>query len=161
MAIYPVGDIQAFVTTWYSETTFGGGIVNFDMATGAFIGDFVPDGAGGAFQPFALLIADTQVPILPAGGPYQITCASFAYDDGTPYIGTIGGTVNGRNWALNNKDAIAGIQAGDWSFYTSANGMQANVIIGESASGYLYLTTTPDGTVENNLDYIAQNNPCS
>lgn len=162
MAIYSVGgDIQAFVATWYEGDPAGGGIVNFDMATGVFTGNFVPDGSGGAFQPQAILITETQVPVLPAGGPYQITCALFSYDNGTPYIGAIGGTVNGRKWVLNKDEAIAGIQAGDWSFYTSANGVQANVVTGKSASGYLYLTTTPDGTIENNLDYIAQNNPCS
>lgn len=166
----PPGGIQAFVTSWFqasgggvgNEDVSGGGIVTFDMGTGNFIANFVPNNSGGANQPYALLRAQTIVPGIDlTSGTYQITCADFAVDDdGNQYISTIGGSVGEAVWKLPVQQAIAGMVSGNLSFYTLADGMQATVLIGTSASGYQYLTTSPDGTTANNLDTIAQTQTC-
>jgi hypothetical protein len=98
-------------------------------------------------------------PSLP-NGDYQISCAMFAYHNGHPYIGIIGGTWNGQNWAMLESDAISRMQKGELTFYTLADGERADVSIGISRTNNEYLTTSPDGTQKNNLDYIASNSSC-
>lgn len=56
------------------------------------------------------------------------------------------------------KDAIPRMQQGDLSFHTISGGTRANVQIGRSLLSP-FLTTSPDDTKLNNLDYIAANNP--
>jgi hypothetical protein len=117
----------------YTQSPSGGGIVTFDMTTGNYVENFVGNNVGGAFQPNALLYANTMVPTtdeLPSG-TYQITCANFlSDDDGHTYIGTIGGSVGGLTWQMSVAEAIAGINSGNLSFFTLADGMRATVLVG-------------------------------
>jgi len=39
-------------------------------------------------------------------------------------------------------------------FYTEANGKKANVRAGTSSTGRKYITTSPDGVIEDNLDEL-------
>ena len=66
-------------------------------------------------------------------------------------IQAIGGVnPDGKTWKLAEDDAIAGMKAGKWTFYTNVAGRRANVRIGHHL-GREYLTTEPDGQQPNNL----------
>lgn len=64
------------------------------------------------------------------------------------YIGGING--DGTRWKLSIPDAIAGIEAGKWKFYTNVNGKTAWVVIA-THNGNKYLKTEADGIHPNNL----------
>jgi hypothetical protein len=67
-------------------------------------------------------------------------------------IRAIGGlNPNGTRWNLTVSEAIAGIKAGKWTFWTSASGVRANVIIAKTEQGHEYLKTVSDGVHPNNL----------
>ena len=67
-------------------------------------------------------------------------------------ISRIGGNnSDGTQWRLTLADAIAGIEAGKWSFYVSVGGKSVWVIIATSAAGHKYLKTEADGEQPNNL----------
>ena len=67
-------------------------------------------------------------------------------------ISRIGGNKSdGTPWRLTLADAIAGIEAGKWSFYVSVGGKSVWVIIATSAAGHKYLKTEADGEQPNNL----------
>jgi hypothetical protein len=53
-------------------------------------------------------------------------------------------------WKLTEDEAIAGIKADKWNFFTDAGGTRAQVRIGRHL-GREYLTTAPDGDPRNNL----------
>lgn len=57
---------------------------------------------------------------------------------------------DGSRWYLPLNDAIAGIEAGKWSFYTSVGGKSVWVIIANH-NGHKYLKTEADGIHPNNL----------
>jgi len=97
-------------------------------------------------------------PTLP-NGDYQINCAVFEYHNGHPYIGIVGGIWNGQSWAMLTDHAIQRMQQGGLTFYTQVGAQRANVEVGHSLV-HAFLTTAADNTVENNLDYIAQNSQC-
>ena len=66
-------------------------------------------------------------------------------------IRNVGGIKNdGTRWKLGEDAAIAGMKAGQWTFYTMVSGRRANVRIGIHL-GHEYLTTEPDGQQPNNL----------
>jgi hypothetical protein len=66
-------------------------------------------------------------------------------------IRNIGGVnANGTGWKLSVPDAIAGIKAGTWKFYTHVQGKAVWVIIA-SKEGREYLKTENDGEQPNNL----------
>ena len=96
-------------------------------------------------------------PTLP-NGEHQITGATFHYHNGIAYIGVVGGTWNGKPWAMAIEEAIVRVKNGSLSFYTLEDGKKARVLIGNSLL-FDFLTTSPDGTKENNLDVIAQKHP--
>lgn len=67
-------------------------------------------------------------------------------------IKNIGGTnPNGTRWLLSQPDAITGIEAGKWRFWTSVGGNSVWVTIAVSQWGHKYLKTEADGEQPNNL----------
>lgn len=67
-------------------------------------------------------------------------------------IKNVGGVnPNGTRWKLSLAEAIAGIDAGKWRFYTSIRGKSVWVIVATASSGHRYLKTDPDSTQEDNL----------
>lgn len=63
----------------------------------------------------------------------------------------IGGVnADGKRWYLALDDAIAGIEAGKWKFYTSVAGKSVGVVIA-THNGHKYLKTVSDSIHPNNL----------
>lgn len=61
-----------------------------------------------------------------------------------------GGIHNGKRWWLSENDAIYGIEAGKWAFYTNVGGRSVWVIVAVY-DGRKYLKTQADGYEPNNL----------
>ena len=67
-------------------------------------------------------------------------------------ISHVGGTNgNGTSWRLSEDEAIAGIESGQWKFWTQGGGKSVWVVIAKSAAGHKYLKTDADGIHPNNL----------
>ena len=64
------------------------------------------------------------------------------------YIGGV--KPNKTRWRLTVAEAIAGIEAGKWAFWTSVGGKVAKVVIAKH-EGHKYLKTEADGVSQNNL----------
>lgn len=84
----------------------------------------------------------------------QIKCVNKS-DRFDPHerIRAVGGTnVDGTRWKLNEDDAIAAIERGQYSFYVDRPiGDRVSVIVATSAYGHKYLKTRADGEQPNNL----------
>ena len=65
------------------------------------------------------------------------------------YIGGVNS--DGSRWKLSQPDVIRGIQNGTYSFFVIVNGSQVEVIVAKSSYGNLYVKTTADGEMPNNL----------
>jgi hypothetical protein len=80
---------------------------------------------------------------------YQITCITPDGSDPGRRIDGVGGP-----WGrLSEDQAIAMIDAGH-TFWTSVNGLRADVRVGGSILGGRFLTTSPDGYLPNNLLHL-------
>jgi len=82
----------------------------------------------------------------------EIRCVSKR-DRQNPHerISHVGGVNDdGTRWKLTLDDAIAGIDAGKWAFWTKGGGKTADVIIA-THNGHKYLKTTNDGVHPDNL----------
>lgn len=62
-----------------------------------------------------------------------------------------GANADGTRWKMTQEKTIAGIEAGDWSFYVSVNGKDVDVVVAVSKYGNKYLKTVGDGEQPNNL----------
>ena len=84
----------------------------------------------------------------------QVRCINKT-DRSSPHerIRAIGGVnPDGTRWKLNESDAIAGIEAGKYSFYVERPlGHRVRVIVARTVLGYKYLKTEADGEQPNNL----------
>lgn len=85
---------------------------------------------------------------------HQVTCIVPDGADRDRRIDRIGGSSGGSTggaWSLSLDEAIAGIKANRWSFYTRVNSVAANVIVARRPSGREYLKTEADDVEPNNL----------
>ncbi len=83
----------------------------------------------------------------------QVTCIKKRGDhyDKHRRISSIGGIgFNNFRWAMNEEDAIRGIEEGRDTFHVSVNGRTVNVIVAIH-EGRKYLKTTADGYSPDNL----------
>lgn len=83
---------------------------------------------------------------------HQIQCINKT-DRQDPHdrIKYVGGISGGQRWKLSQPEAIAGIDAGKWRFWVSAEGKSVWVIVAVSRYGNKYLKTEADGEQPNNL----------
>jgi len=85
---------------------------------------------------------------------HEVTCIVPDGNDPDRHIDKIGGKVgatNGGPWSLSIDDAISGIEAGKWSFWTRGDRRTAHVIVAKRPNGRKYLKTDADGIEPNNL----------
>jgi hypothetical protein len=67
-------------------------------------------------------------------------------------IHSIGGVnSDGGRWKMSQKDAIRDIENGTYTFFVSAGGRTADVIVATSRYGNKYLKTVADGEQPDNL----------
>jgi hypothetical protein len=67
-------------------------------------------------------------------------------------ISGVGGlNEDGTRWFLPGRDAIAGVKAGKWRFWTVANGKNLWIVLAETAQGIEYLKGEPDDIQPSNL----------
>jgi hypothetical protein len=82
----------------------------------------------------------------------QVMCINktdrFSAHERIRNIGGVNG--DGSRWRLSVDDAIAGIEAGKWRFYTHVQGKSVWVVIA-MLNGRKYLKTEADGEQPNNL----------
>jgi hypothetical protein len=83
--------------------------------------------------------------------PVEIQCISKSPRmDPHQRISNVGGVSNGKRWNLSLDKAIAGIEAGEWTFWTKGGGRTVDVIIAKH-NGNKYLKTVADDVHPDNL----------
>jgi Protein of unknown function (DUF3892) len=65
-------------------------------------------------------------------------------------ISNVGGVTNGKAWKLSLDKAIAGVERGEWTFWTKGGGRTVDVIVAKH-NGNKYLKTVADGIHPDNL----------
>jgi hypothetical protein len=90
---------------------------------------------------------------MPEPDVFQIHCINQdTTKDEDRRIDNVGGVHNGTRWKISVVDAINGIEAGKWKFFTHVDGKSAWVYVAKHpTSGRKYLTTVADGHPKNNL----------
>lgn len=83
---------------------------------------------------------------------HEVTCIIPDGPDSDRRIDSIGGPDAG-GWTMLEDDAIRGLLNDAFTLWTKAAGVTAEVQIG-SRDGRSYLTTDPDGVLENNLLHL-------
>jgi hypothetical protein len=91
-------------------------------------------------------------------GEHQISTGIFESHNGIQFIGIIGGTFDGKPWAMPTQYAIHRVEQGGLRFFTMNDGKRAEVKVGNTLVAS-FLTTAADNTKLNNLDVIVENNP--
>lgn len=86
---------------------------------------------------------------------HRVTCIIPDGGDADRRIDRIGGNSDQGPWTLSLDEAIRGIESGQWSFWTTANGKSVWVIVA-SRNGRKYLKTEADGAEPNNLLSLPQ-----
>jgi Protein of unknown function (DUF3892) len=93
-----------------------------------------------------------------APGRWQVTAANKATDEsGGQYIAEIAGPLpDGSLWWVSEADGMSRIRAGINTFFVEgSDGSHAEVVVGNALPvGRSYLTTTPDGSKEDNLSQL-------
>jgi len=77
---------------------------------------------------------------------FQITCVIKDSKDNIIQVG-----VNGKQYTIQE---ILNFMNNKETFFTMKGGYRATVYCKRSSLGNLFLTTEPDGTTENNLDFL-------
>ena len=77
---------------------------------------------------------------------FQVRCINKADQPAAhERIQRIGGVKpDGSGWGLSPKEAIAGIENGQWEFFVHIGGHTARVVVAKSATGQKYLKTEAD-----------------
>jgi hypothetical protein len=76
--------------------------------------------------------------------------------DPSEAIKSIGGrNPDGGRWELSQKEAIAGIKSGKWSFFVASGGKRVKVVVAISRFGNEYIKTEADDCEPNNLLNLA------
>lgn len=90
-----------------------------------------------------------------SSGTHQVTCIIPDGGDPDRRIDSIGGSTGGQNtngpWKLKLDDAIAGIETGNWRFWTTDRQGNSVWVIVATRNGKKYLKTEADGEEPNNL----------
>ena len=81
----------------------------------------------------------------------QILCVNKTHrQSASERIRAVGGIHEGKVWKLTTEEAIAGVERGQWRFYTSVRGRSVWVVVA-TLNGRKYLKTEADGEQPNNL----------
>jgi len=77
---------------------------------------------------------------------YQICCVTQSDRlNHHERIRTIGGiNADGSRWTISHRDAIEGIEAGQWSFFIAHAGRQSEIVVAVSKYGPKYLKAAED-----------------
>ncbi len=77
---------------------------------------------------------------------YQIHCVGRSdrlnHDRRIRHIGGV--NADGARWRISEAAAIAGIEAGRWSFYISGTGRDVDIVVATSRYGNQYIKATDD-----------------
>jgi hypothetical protein len=109
-----------------------------------------PEAAGRAERTTPSAVPRSAATLPP--GPYEVLCIRKPGRSKQKRIQELGGRRDdGLPWRLPLDTAIAGIEAGRWTFHVGQGDAAADVLVEVSPTGSRYLQTRPDRRVDNNL----------